>query len=219
MIMRIRWSTPVSEVVLDKVSKRFGATQAVSDLSLTIEDGAFVVLLGPTGAGKTTTLRLVAGLERPDGGQIRIAGQDVTRAPAGGARRRFRLPAIFALSASFGVRQSGLPVALSGEADAGAEDLPEGERSRGAAAHRRQARAAGDQTVRGSDAARGHRPRPRSLAVHLPHGRAPVVAGRQVARRIADRAQTHPKRTRSDDPLRHPRPDGGHDHGQPGRRR
>jgi len=70
----------MSEVALDGVSKRFGATHAVSGLSLTIEDGAFVVLLGPTGAGKTTTLRLVAGLELPDGGRIRIAGEDVTRA-------------------------------------------------------------------------------------------------------------------------------------------
>jgi multiple sugar transport system ATP-binding protein len=76
--MRNWWSTPMSEVALDGVSKRFGATHAVSDLSLTIENGAFVVLLGPTGAGKTTTLRLVAGLERPDAGRIRIAGQDVT---------------------------------------------------------------------------------------------------------------------------------------------
>src|SRR5580704_1834918 len=80
MIMRPRWSSPMAEVVLDGVSKRFGATSAVSDLSLTVDDGAFVVLLGPTGAGKTTTLRLVAGLERPDAGQIRIAGQDVTSA-------------------------------------------------------------------------------------------------------------------------------------------
>ncbi len=69
----------MSEVALTGVSKRFGATQAVSDLSLTVENGAFVVLLGPTGAGKTTTLRLVAGLERPDAGRIRIGGQDVTR--------------------------------------------------------------------------------------------------------------------------------------------
>jgi multiple sugar transport system ATP-binding protein len=69
----------MSEVAIEGVSKRFGATQAVSDLSLTIENGAFVVLLGPTGAGKTTTLRLVAGLERPDAGRIRIAGRDVTR--------------------------------------------------------------------------------------------------------------------------------------------
>jgi multiple sugar transport system ATP-binding protein len=69
----------MSEVSLEGVSKRFGATHAVSGLSLTIEDGAFVVLLGPTGAGKTTTLRLVAGLEQPDAGRIRIAGRDVTR--------------------------------------------------------------------------------------------------------------------------------------------
>ena len=55
----------MAEVTLEGVSKRFGATSAVSDLSLTVDDGAFVVLLGPTGAGKTTTLRLVAGLERP----------------------------------------------------------------------------------------------------------------------------------------------------------
>jgi multiple sugar transport system ATP-binding protein len=69
----------MSEVSLEGVSKRFGATQAVSDLTLTVDDGAFVVLLGPTGAGKTTTLRLVAGLERPDAGRVRIAGRDVTR--------------------------------------------------------------------------------------------------------------------------------------------
>ena len=70
----------MAEVVLETVSKRFGATQAVSELSLTVEDGAFVVLLGPTGAGKTTTLRLVAGLERPEVGRVWIGGRDVTRA-------------------------------------------------------------------------------------------------------------------------------------------
>jgi multiple sugar transport system ATP-binding protein len=46
--------------------KAFNKAQAVSDLSLTIGDGEFVALLGPTGAGKTTTLRLIAGLEMPD---------------------------------------------------------------------------------------------------------------------------------------------------------
>ena len=61
------------------VSKRFGSTQAVSDLTLEIEDGQFFVLLGETGAGKTTMLRLAAGLEKPDTGQIWIDGQDVTR--------------------------------------------------------------------------------------------------------------------------------------------
>ncbi len=71
----------MAELRLDGVSKRFGAAEAVSGLSLTVDDGSFVVLLGPTGAGKTSVLRLAAGLERPDAGQVFIAGQDVTRAP------------------------------------------------------------------------------------------------------------------------------------------
>jgi multiple sugar transport system ATP-binding protein len=73
----------MAEVRLEGISKRFGSTEAVQTMSLTIADGEFVVLLGPTGAGKTTTLRLVAGLERPDVGRIWIGGQDVTAtAPA-----------------------------------------------------------------------------------------------------------------------------------------
>lgn len=68
----------MAEVWIKGVSKAFGATQAVAGLDLKVGDGEFVVLLGPTGAGKTTTLRLVAGLERPDAGSIHIAGRDVT---------------------------------------------------------------------------------------------------------------------------------------------
>ena len=67
----------MAEVRLSNVSKAFGATQALADVSLTIPDGAFVVLLGPTGAGKTTTLRLIAGLEKPDAGDIAIGGASV----------------------------------------------------------------------------------------------------------------------------------------------
>ncbi len=73
----------MAEVVLNGVSKAFGATKAVVDMDLTIPDGAFVVLLGPTGAGKTTTLRLIAGLEKSDSGTISIAGDVVdTLTPA-----------------------------------------------------------------------------------------------------------------------------------------
>ena len=67
----------MAEVVLKNVTKRFGNVVAIDDVSLTVPDGAFVVLLGPTGAGKTTTLRLVAGLEQNDGGDILIDGHSV----------------------------------------------------------------------------------------------------------------------------------------------
>jgi multiple sugar transport system ATP-binding protein len=71
----------MAEITLAQVSKRFGPVEAVSGLSLTIADGEFVVLLGPTGAGKTTSLRLVAGLETPDDGRVFIGGVDVTGLP------------------------------------------------------------------------------------------------------------------------------------------
>src|SRR4051794_11822438 len=68
----------MAEVRLQSVAKRFGPARAVCDLSLRVGDGEFVVLLGPTGAGKTTTLRLAAGLETPDKGSVRIAGREAT---------------------------------------------------------------------------------------------------------------------------------------------
>jgi multiple sugar transport system ATP-binding protein len=69
----------MADISLVDVSKRFGAVEAVRNLSLSLADGEFVVLLGPTGAGKTTTLRLIAGLERPDHGSVLIRGRDVTK--------------------------------------------------------------------------------------------------------------------------------------------
>jgi multiple sugar transport system ATP-binding protein len=69
----------MANVSLRHVSKRFGQINAVRDLSMTINDGEFIVLLGPSGAGKTTTLRLITGLESPDEGLISIDGRDVTR--------------------------------------------------------------------------------------------------------------------------------------------
>jgi multiple sugar transport system ATP-binding protein len=71
----------MAELILEGVSKSFGRTQAVSELNLRVGDGEFVVLLGPTGAGKTTTLRLAAGLEKPDTGGVRIGGRDATSDP------------------------------------------------------------------------------------------------------------------------------------------
>lgn len=66
---------PVLE--LDGVTKRFGDEAVVEELDLTVQDGELLTLLGPSGCGKTTTLRLIAGLEQPDGGEIRLRGDPV----------------------------------------------------------------------------------------------------------------------------------------------
>lgn len=69
----------MATVTLRGLSKRFGRTRAVENLDLTIDDGEFFVLLGPSGAGKTTTLGLIAGLEAPDSGEIFLGDDEVTR--------------------------------------------------------------------------------------------------------------------------------------------
>ena len=69
----------MAEVVLSHLMKSFGPVAATQDVSMTVPDGAFVVLLGPSGAGKTTLLRLISGLDKPDAGSISIGGQDVAR--------------------------------------------------------------------------------------------------------------------------------------------
>jgi len=69
----------VAGVSFEGVSKVFGATRAVADVSLTITDGEFFALLGPSGCGKTTLLRLVAGFEVPDAGEVRLGKEVVGR--------------------------------------------------------------------------------------------------------------------------------------------
>jgi multiple sugar transport system ATP-binding protein len=71
-------------IELQGIGKRFGAVQAVAGLDLQVADGEFLVLLGPSGAGKTTTLRLIAGLETPDSGRLLMNGEDVTAWPPAG---------------------------------------------------------------------------------------------------------------------------------------
>jgi multiple sugar transport system ATP-binding protein len=68
----------VAQIELENVTKRFGNTTAVKNLSIQIQDQEFFALLGPTGAGKTTTLRCIAGLEKPEQGNIHIDQQNVT---------------------------------------------------------------------------------------------------------------------------------------------
>jgi spermidine/putrescine transport system ATP-binding protein len=69
------------DIQLESVTKRFGETTAVDDLTLSIERGAFYALLGPSGCGKTTTLRMVGGFEDPTAGRVFLGGDDVTQLP------------------------------------------------------------------------------------------------------------------------------------------
>ena len=73
----------MARLELSSVSKRYGSFAAISDVSLTIEDGEFVVFVGPSGCGKSTLLRLVAGLDPISEGKVIIGDVDVTRSPAG----------------------------------------------------------------------------------------------------------------------------------------
>jgi ABC-2 type transport system ATP-binding protein len=66
-------------IALDRVSKRYGGTTAVRDLSLSVVPGEMFGLIGPDGAGKTTTIRLICGLLQPDGGTVRVLGLDPVR--------------------------------------------------------------------------------------------------------------------------------------------
>src|SRR4030095_15484513 len=66
---------------LKNISRSFGTTRAVADVSLDVAQGEFFGLLGPAGCGKTTTLRMIAGLEKPDSGSIEFQGADITNLP------------------------------------------------------------------------------------------------------------------------------------------
>jgi sulfate transport system ATP-binding protein len=65
-------------IVANNVSKRFGAFQALDDVSIDVAGGSLTALLGPSGSGKSTLLRVIAGLEQPDSGTVSIGGIDVT---------------------------------------------------------------------------------------------------------------------------------------------
>ena len=72
---------PVPILELRRVSKRFGEFLAVDDFSLEIASGEFLTLLGASGSGKTTTLRMIAGFEQPTAGEIHMAGRPIAGLP------------------------------------------------------------------------------------------------------------------------------------------
>ncbi len=71
----------VDSVVFENVSKQYGISKALCDVSFSIKKGEFFSLLGPSGCGKTTLLRILAGFEKPDAGRILLDGKDITKLP------------------------------------------------------------------------------------------------------------------------------------------
>jgi putrescine transport system ATP-binding protein len=117
-------------LLVDRVTKRFGAVAAVDDVSLTVESGEFFALLGPSGCGKTTLLRLLAGFETPDAGRVLIDGVDMTGVPpyARPVNMMFQSYALFphmsvAQNVGFGLRQEGVAKAVLRERVAAMLDL------------------------------------------------------------------------------------------------
>src|SRR5215216_2151109 len=69
---------------LHGVTKSYGAVTAIRSLSFDVQEGRFFVLFGPSSVGKTTTLRTIAGLVKPDSGRLEIDGKDFTNEPIAG---------------------------------------------------------------------------------------------------------------------------------------
>ena len=107
-------STPI--VTIERLAKRFGETRAVAGVDLEIGRGELFALLGGSGCGKTTLLRLLAGFETPDGGRILIDGQDMTGVPphVRPVNMMFQSYALFphmnvAANVAYGLRREGVP--------------------------------------------------------------------------------------------------------------
>ena len=96
--VRPGWN-PEPDIHLEGVTKRFGETTAVDDLTLVDPARRFFAMLGPSGCGKTTTLRMIGGFEDPTEGRVFLGGDDVTQHAAVQARRQHGLPVLRAVPA------------------------------------------------------------------------------------------------------------------------
>ena len=144
------------------VAKRFGEQVAVEAIDLDVAHGELVVLLGPTGAGKTTTLRLIAGLETPDEGEIRIGGRDVTGEPPAARDLAFVFQQYSLYPHMTAYDNMAFPLRAPARPRRRGGDPREGRGGRPPAAHRPQARQQGDPALGRRDAARRHRARARA---------------------------------------------------------
>src|SRR5271169_6345425 len=90
-------NAPAPAIVVSVLEKRFGEVRAVDGLSFDVHAGEIFGLVGPDGAGKTTTLRMLAGVLTPDAGEVMVAGHDVVRDPEGAKHDLSYMPQRFGL--------------------------------------------------------------------------------------------------------------------------
>ena len=202
------------DVRLSGISKTYGSFTAVQPLDLTVPQGSFFALLGASGCGKTTTLRMIAGLEEPTSGTVHLGDQEVTRLPPykRPVNTVFQSYALFPHldifeNVAFGLRRRGIK-SVKKQVEDMLELVQLGEQAR-----KKPHQLSGGQQQRVAVA--------RALINH-PQGAPPRRAARrprpQAAPPDAAGAQAHPDRGRHHLRARHARPGGGHDHGRHGRR-
>ena len=92
----------MSKLAIENISKVFGATQALQQTDLAVQDNDFLCILGPSGCGKSTLLRIVAGLDTPTTGRVLLDGQPVSRP---GPRPRHGVPVLYAFPLAHGARE------------------------------------------------------------------------------------------------------------------
>ena len=194
-------------IEVEGITKRFGSFVALDNVDMTVASGHLTALLGPSGGGKSTLLRIIGGLEEADAGTVAHRGQGHDERPGAQAQRRLRVPALRGVQAPVGVPQRRLrpgdPQAAQGrDPQAGARAA----RTRPPRAVRRPAALA---AVRRPAPAHGAGACPRGRAVGAAAGRAVRRARREGAPRAARLAAPAARRGARDDRVRHARPGGG----------
>ena len=197
--------------------RRYGDVAAVDGVDLEIARGEFFTLLGPSGSGKTTTLRMIAGFERPDGGTDRARRPGRLAPAAVRPGRQHRLPGLRAVPAHDRAAERRVRAARQEGAEGRAARGARPTRSRSCSLEgygdRKPAQLSGGQRQRVALA---------RAIVNRPAGAAPRRAARRARPEApagaADRAEADPAGARHDVRLRHPRPGGGAHDERPDRR-
>ena len=191
----------MAQLRLTDLTKSYGSVHALRGVDLEVEDGEFFVLFGPSAAGKTTTLRIIAGLEKA-GRRHADGRRGRSRARAGqAARHGDGLPELRPLPAPDDVSESRL--SAQGDEAAPRRDRHPRARDGGASPHHPHARAQAGVAKRRRAAAARHRARHHPPAAALPLRRAAHQSRREAPPRHAGRIQAAPQGARHDDDLRH----------------